>query len=131
MKLLFQHTLLIAVFGLFMGCSAESTAQSQAQIQADEFEKLMADNKQLVDVRTPGEFSQGHIPGATNINLHDDSFNDRVSQLDKSEPVMVYCAVGGRSATAASRLRSMGFKVYDLKGGIRGWSAQGKQVVKN
>jgi len=81
---------------------------------------------QLIDVRTPEEFSRGHLDEAINLNIHDADFTQKIGQLDKKQPVMVYCAVGGRSGTAAKQLRGMGFlNVYDLKGGVNEWKAAG------
>ena len=85
----------------------------------------------LIDVRTPQEFEQGHLENSVNINIADRSFKEEVGKLDRSEPVYVYCKVGGRSAKAASILREMGFEeVYDLEGGIRNWGKSGMKVVK-
>jgi len=85
----------------------------------------------LIDVRTPREFEQGHLENSVNINIADSSFKEEVGKLDRSEPVYVYCKVGGRSAKAASILREMGFEeVYDLEGGIRNWEKSGMKVVK-
>jgi thioredoxin 1 len=80
---------------------------------------------QLVDVRTGAEFGKGHIRNALNLDVNGDEFKSQVSALDKSTPVLIYCMSGGRSAKAASWLRSEGFtKVYELKGGMLQWKAQ-------
>jgi phage shock protein E len=73
-------------------------------------------NGQLLDVRTPGEWSQGKIESSALINFNDAKFEQNLSELDKTEPVFVYCAVGGRSARAAQILNKNGFKVYNLTG---------------
>jgi rhodanese-related sulfurtransferase len=73
---------------------------------------------QLVDVRSPGEFASGHIDGALNIPVG--SLAARVGELEKERPVVVYCASGMRSASAARRLASDGFEVYDL-GSMGAW----------
>ena len=86
---------------------------------------------QLIDVRTPGEFNAGHLQGATNVNIGDADFMDKMAKLDKTQPIFVYCAVGGRSANAADKLAAAGFTdVYDLKGGITRWTNEGLTVVK-
>ncbi len=78
---------------------------------------------QLVDVRTPGEFNQGHIAGALNYNISGTEFDQQIASLDPNKPVYVYCAVGGRSVKAANYLKSKGFTaIYDLKGGMGAWS---------
>lgn len=86
---------------------------------------------QIVDVRTPQEVSFGIIEGAKTIDFYDPKFADKISALDKTKPIIVYCAVGGRSASAASKLENLGFKeIYDLKGGYRGWQGAGFPTVK-
>jgi len=84
--------------------------------------KLTEDGVQIVDVRTPNEYAQGNINGSTNIDYFGDDFQSKLSALDKSKPVLVYCAVGGRSGKAAKVMKKMGFMVvYDLKGGYNNW----------
>ncbi|MBO4455179.1 MAG: rhodanese-like domain-containing protein [Bacteroidales bacterium] len=59
---------------------------------------------QLVDVRTPEEFAENHLPGAFNIDWRGECFSEMVQQkLDKARPVMVYCR-GWRSADAAAEV---------------------------
>jgi rhodanese-related sulfurtransferase len=83
----------------------------------------------LVDVRTPVEYQTGHIANAANINFNDPSFKENMDKLDKSKPIAVYCAAGGRSGKSAALLTQMGFKtVYDLQGGMGAWKAKGKKV---
>lgn len=77
----------------------------------------------LVDVRTPEEFSTGHIAEALNIPLQ--SLPNRLSELPNDQPIIVYCRSGNRSAQATQILLDAGYtQVYDL-GGILNWTAQG------
>lgn len=96
------------------------------------YEKKMAEPEvQLVDVRTPEEFNEGHIENAVNINFMSDDFDANVANLDKEKAVMVYCKAGGRSAKAAARLKELGFKaITDLEGGISNWTSENKPTVK-
>lgn len=116
----------------FAGCTDQSTAQTK--LSPNDFEaKIKAEPAvvQLVDVRTPEEFAAGHLEGAVNYNFYDDDFQQKIARLDKNRPVLVYCAVGGRSGSAAGQLAGMGFtKVFDLSGGIKAWKAQGKKTVQ-
>ncbi|MFN0213854.1 MAG: rhodanese-like domain-containing protein [Saprospiraceae bacterium] len=125
---------LLCLFILISGLSCSSnTANGQNKLAPDDFEAMLKNDStiQLVDVRTPGELQSGYIAGALNLNFHDADFSKKISQLDKNRPVMVYCAVGGRSGNAASQLSKMGFAmVYDLKGGMNAWKSAGK-AVKN
>jgi phage shock protein E len=80
----------------------------------------------LIDVRTPEEFSSGHIPNA--INIHVDTLHGRLDEIPKDMPIVVYCRSGNRSATAARILINGGFEeVYDL-GGIQEWVARGYPI---
>lgn len=85
---------------------------------------------QILDVRTPEEWSQGIIEGAHKINWFGETFDAEVKKLDPSKPVLVYCASGGRSAKAMKKLSNMGFtEVYNLEGGMGAWkSAENKTV---
>lgn len=74
----------------------------------------------LLDVRQPGEYASRHLPGAVLLPLPE--LSDRISELDPQKPVLAYCAVGGRSRSAAQYLSESGFdRVYSLKGGIKAW----------
>ena len=76
----------------------------------------------LLDVRTPGEFAQGHLENAVNIDWNEADFDARVKKMDQSSPVFVYCLSGGRSAAAAEHMRSLGFSnVFEMEGGILAW----------
>ncbi len=74
----------------------------------------------LLDVRQPSEYQEGHLAGAKLIPLPE--LPDRLGELDPQEPVVAYCAVGGRSRAAAQLLQGRGFReVYNLTGGIKAW----------
>jgi rhodanese-related sulfurtransferase/rubrerythrin len=74
----------------------------------------------LVDVRQPEEYEQGHIPGARLIPVG--RLPDRVSELDPQKTTIVYCAAGVRSRAAASILERAGFReVHSMSGGIHAW----------
>ncbi|MGB6035456.1 MAG: rhodanese-like domain-containing protein [Cryomorphaceae bacterium] len=123
---------------IFQSCSVpaqEQEAQSSPiDIEVAKASKLIAQGDVLLlDVRTPGEVNQGYIDGARNIDIASwDEFTAGVDQLDKSEPVMVYCKVGGRSHQAAVYLVENGFtQVYDMKGGIIAWEKAGEPLKKD
>lgn len=79
----------------------------------------------ILDVRTPGEFAEGYINKAVNIDFRDTKFDATLKNMDKSKPYFVYCLSGGRSGEAAKIMRSQGFeKVYELKGGILAWKKE-------
>ncbi|MEZ6853878.1 rhodanese-like domain-containing protein [Halodesulfovibrio aestuarii] len=75
---------------------------------------------QLIDVRQPVEYSDGHIPGARLIPLG--NLLDQLCELDKEKPVLVYCAIGGRSRVAAQLLSGQKFQnIYNITGGLKSW----------
>jgi rhodanese-related sulfurtransferase len=77
--------------------------------------KLVASGVKVVDVRTPAEFSTGHVPGA--INIPHDQMEKRHSEIGPpSTPVLIYCKSGRRTDLAARALREHGFStIYDLR----------------
>lgn len=66
----------------------------------------------LLDVRTPGEFAGGHLPGAKNIPL--DALSSRMGELAKDRPIVAYCRSGMRAASAVRLLRREGFEAWNL-----------------
>lgn len=87
--------------------------------------------KQILDVRTPDEWSTGTIEGAIKINYFEDNFKAKLSQLDKSIPVYVYCRSGNRSGKAMKIMLNLGFqKVINLEGGMMAWESAKYPVVK-
>jgi rhodanese-related sulfurtransferase len=131
MKKIAQYLRLFVAFALLLSTNA-CTADAQNALAAAAFEtKIATPNVQLVDVRTPQEFMNGHLEKAQNINVNDAEFKQKIALLDKSKPIAVYCGVGKRSEKAAKILAELGFKdVSDLAGGITAWSAANKKVVK-
>jgi rhodanese-related sulfurtransferase len=122
---------LTIVSALFLFLSCNSGAQSNKEVSSDQFEKgIQQTSIQLLDVRTAGEFRNGHIKSALQANWNDQTeFADRTSALDKQKPVYIYCLSGPRSSAAAEWLRAGGFQqVVELKGGFSGWKRNGKPV---
>lgn len=121
---------------LFISCQGQESKFVQT-VDAKTFaEKLnTTQNPQLLDVRTPEEFSDGHIDNAVNVNWNGDDFVAKADKYDKSKPVFVYCKIGVRGAKAANRLAELGFKeIYNLDGGFMKWdksvpSAQNEKII--
>lgn len=89
------------------------------------FEELIADHY-LVDVRTPEEFAQGHLPGA--VNLPVDQLRQRLEELPRDREIVTYCQVGQRGYLAQRLLAQRGFSVQNLSGGYKTWLLyQGRQ----
>jgi len=82
------------------------------------FDQLVKEGAQIIDVRTPGEFQQGHIKGSVNIPLQ--VLPNQTNKLKKDKPIILCCASGMRSASAKGLLLAQGFtQLYD--GG--GWTS--------
>ncbi len=100
-----------------------------AQVSTQELEKLLSKKDTVViDVRTSGEFAQGHIPGAKLINLYDTSFSKKIAQLDKNKNYYINCRSGSRSAMACRKMQKLGFEnVWNVSGGIMAWRGKVKK----
>lgn len=109
------------------GCKPKGDFES---LSVDEFaSRIQNEEVQRLDVRTPGEYSEGHIMKFININVMDDSFVDMADTLlDKDRPVALYCRSGNRSKKAAMILSEKGYKVLELDKGFNAWQAAGKDV---
>jgi hydroxyacylglutathione hydrolase len=81
--------------------------------------KEQADELQILDVRSPDEWKNGHIPGATHIFLPE--VPKKTSQLNKKKPVAVYCDSGYRASLGASILKKEGFEVHNVPGSWQAW----------
>ena len=107
----------------FSACSGQTSSNS---LNPKQFSDKLANAKNitLLDVRTPGEFLEGHIKGAVNADWNGGGFENIVSEYDKSKSYFVYCLSGHRSGLAAEWMRSHGFKnVIELNGGINAWQS--------
>ncbi len=124
---------MVAFFtALGLGLGACASGENIRSVNADEFETaIMADTVQLVDVRTPEEYAEGHIAYAVNIDVQSPQFKSEAkAKLDTSKLTYVYCRSGKRSMMAAQTLVKAGYKVVNLKGGIMEWEEAGKPVSK-
>lgn len=89
-----------------------------------EFEQALAaaPDAVLLDVRTPEEYAEGHIPQSVNLNFYDEAFMDKLQDLDPTKTYYVYCRSGKRSMEACLRMSSLGFEhLTNLHGGILAW----------
>jgi len=103
----------------------DQVAQSSYQVlNPSAFKTALTEsnNYLLIDVRTANEFMQGSIENAQNFDILNGSFQNQISKWDKSKPIFVFCAKGGRSNKASKTLQKEGFKnIFDLKGGFTAW----------
>lgn len=84
----------------------------------------------ILDVRTLEEFTEGHIEGATMLDFYESDFGERLAQLDKDVPYLLYCRSGNRSGQTAAMMQQLGFSdVADVDGGIVSWLSTGLPTV--
>lgn len=126
----------IALFVLLSLILSGSVGWSQSvpqNLDARSFNEKMrqAKTRTVLDVRTAQEVAAGTLPGAVNIDFFAPDFTKQLGRLDKTKPVFVYCAVGGRSGKATQQLQQAGFKtVYNLSGGMQAWQQAGYPTTK-
>lgn len=123
--------IILIMIGLTSCMGAKSNDYTNMDV--NNFATYLAENPdvQILDVRTPAEFREGHIEGAENIDWYDNNFLKlALDKLDKSRPVAIYCRSGMRSAAAASVLGKNGFNVTNLQGGIIAWENNHEPVVQ-
>lgn len=114
---------------ILTGCSSGS--ESAMNLDAAEFQaKTQEADVVILDVRTRGEFNEGHIANAINIDVESDSFMNEIAKLDKSKTYAVYCRSGRRSADAVAKMSNEQFiSLANLNGGVIDWSNAGLPLV--
>jgi len=97
-----------------------------------EFERLLqGTNIVVLDVRTPAEFEDGHLPNALLLDFRSPEFTNKLAGLDPSKTYLVHCAAGVRSSRACVKMISLGFSnVVNLEGGLGAWTKAGKPIQK-
>lgn len=132
MKTTIKLTLLVFVTLLGISCNTKSQSQSDSitVVTPTEFKEKSV-NQTIIDIRTPQEFSEGHIEGAVNINYFDNNFLDQIAKYEKNQPIFIYCRSGNRTTAASKKIADFGFtKIYDLEGGILYWMKNNNEVIK-
>lgn len=116
------HYALLLVISVALSCHSQQIEGTELNASVFDSKIKSANNAFLLDVRTPGEFAEGYIDNAINIDYRNENFKKNLNNLDKNKTYFVYCLSGGRSSSAADYMRGNGFKeVYELKGGILAW----------
>ena len=120
--------MLLSVLAIFVlaGCSKETAENSYKQISMDEAVTMMAEETDyiILDVRTPEEFAEKHIPNAINIP-NETIGKDEIPELpNKEQLILVYCRSGNRSKQASEKLVKLGYtNIYEF-GGINDWTGK-------
>ncbi|GAB4343323.1 MAG: hypothetical protein Kow0089_19060 [Desulfobulbaceae bacterium] len=124
---------LLLVFGGFTAVTAQHKSDETGifkSIGPEEAMRMLQGRDDIVflDVRTPRERSRGYIPGSRLVSFND-LVRDKVD-LPKDRPILLVCAVGGRSYVAGQILSRKGYKeVYNLSGGVSKWYKSGLPLV--
>lgn len=121
----------ISVALLFLAAGNPCLAQVADISQTELMRRIGTNHAHLIlDVRTPEEYREGHLPGAINIPF--DRLDSRLAEIDsyKNKDVVLYCGSGGRVIVAVLILRSAGFnKLLHLDGDMDGWLGNGRLPV--
>lgn len=114
-----------------LGLTTACSGQNFENTDVTGFEALAtAPDVTLLDVRSEGEYAEGHIDGALNIDVNASDFVDcAMAMLPRGTTVAVYCRSGRRSATAAALLADRGYRVVNLSGGILAWIEAGRPTT--
>ncbi|MBR5533067.1 MAG: rhodanese-like domain-containing protein [Bacteroidales bacterium] len=127
MKNILRTTFLVVIISCFIACgNASDNKNNDIILEPKEYmETLNADTSAfLLDVRRASEYAEGHIPGATLLDVtNEPEFLKGIENLDKDKTIYIYCRSGRRSRIAAKHLIDNGFNVVDLKGGYNAWEA--------
>jgi len=99
---------------------ADAPQGETKEVSRDEARKLVDEGAQLLDVRADHEWEAGRIAGAAHVPLPE--LPQRLGEIDKDRPVVVYCRGGNRSAMATDALTDAGYEAVKLSEGIVGWS---------
>lgn len=133
--------LVSTLFAAMFSSSASARTQSQSMrssrvvyrsLSVDAFARVVErDDVVLVDVRTPEEYSAGHLRGVDcNLNVRSATFFKDYQSLPKDKLIAVYCKGGGRSKQVAGVLAGNGYKVVELSVGYDGWVKAGGETEK-
>ena len=124
--------LIVVAIIIFLIASAggEQTSNSgnlPAFVSVDEAHQMYTEGTFVLDVRTPEEWNEFHVPNTTQIPL--DELAVRVNELPKDQPIVVVCRSGNRSQTGRDILLQAGFNVTSMNSGLNTWRDSGYPVV--
>lgn len=104
-----------------LSCSPENKEEISSVNEIEQID-FSNGNNVLIDVRSPEEFAEGHIPNALNIDVNAKDFEDKIDKLDNSKTYYVYCKAGVRSSKACAKLQQKGFKnLVNLEDGYKAY----------
>jgi rhodanese-related sulfurtransferase len=119
-----------ALLALFLVATAFAAAPAVANVTVGKAQQLIKEHAGkadfvILDVRTPGEFAEGHIDGAVNLDVQSPDFAKRLRVLDRKRSYLVYCRTGNRSRRATLAMEELGFRsIFHMTEGIVKWKQQ-------
>lgn len=123
--MIYYHSLLISCFILIFCSSCEHIEINNTTVE--EVKELIKTDQDysIIDVRTPKEFKEGSVPGASNIDVKDDNFLLEIEKLNKNDKYIIYCRSGKRSSKAYGLMTKAGFKnLLNMEGGYLAYTAE-------
>ena len=123
--------ILVRVLFMLVLSVGVAVAAPANNVSSGDVKAMLAKDKKvyLLDVRTPDEYRQAHLRGATLIPVNE--IERRYFEVPKDRPVVVYCAVGSRSGMVVDFLAKKGYKqIYNMKDGIVGWYRSGYPIER-
>ena len=124
-------TVLVAGTSAYWYMLSSETQEEYGDVTVERTRELLQEMPSMVilDVRTDGEYRDGHIEGAVNIPVNE--LEGRLGELEKDDETLVYCRTGNRSGTAVGILKENGYeKIFHMNNGITAWTAAGYLTVK-
>ena len=124
-------TVLVAATSAYWYMLSRETEEEYGDVTVERTRELIQEKPSMVilDVRTDGEYRDGHIEGAVNIPVNE--LEGRLGELEKDDETLVYCRTGNRSGTAVGILKENGYeKIFHMNNGITAWTAAGYLTVK-
>ena len=128
---MFRTVVLAAVAALALAACSSASAEPDAppafdgaHVSASAFALAVEQpGVTVLDVRTPAEFAEGHLPGAVNVNVEGPTFAAEVAALDPDADYAVYCRSGNRSRVAIDYMAETGItRTLGLEGGVGAWT---------
>jgi rhodanese-related sulfurtransferase len=124
---MFQRT----AFWLLSLLSFSAYSANVSDISPQELLELASDSIVIIDVRTPEEYQQGHVPNAINVPLSEIVDNPAILASSKEKSIVLYCRSGYRAGKAANALQKDGYEnLRHLEGDMLGWLKKGLAVEK-
>lgn len=127
----FNRFFTITIIGIIFSATSYATDTIQSTVSADSCysiiqSNILNENFYIIDVRTSGEFSSGHLHNAINIDVRSTEFSMIIDTLDRNGTYVMHCQSGSRSAGAFSSMVSMGFiHLYEMQSGYSAWVSAG------